>query len=120
MTRVCQSPFPRRVRAVHQRARGGLGVLVMVFSRFCCLMAATEPAPADGRALIPLIRNEIGRLLIAVVAPIHKVEYVLQWSTWRRQHRPEPAPASTPVELPVTTDLEVSRRSPASRRAGLG
>jgi hypothetical protein len=50
-------------------------------------MAATEPAPADGRALIPLIRNEIGRLLTAVVAPIHKVENVLQWSTWRRQHR---------------------------------
>jgi len=45
------------------------------------LDGATEPAPADGRALIPLTRNEIRRLLTAVIAPIHKAEFVLQRST---------------------------------------
>jgi|GEM_PF-1822509 hypothetical protein len=50
------------------------------------VMAATEPAPADCQALIPLTRNEIGRLL-TVIAPIHKAEYVLQGSTGRRQHQ---------------------------------
>ena len=87
MTRVCQSPFPRRVRAVHQRARGGLGVLVMVFSRFCCLMAATEPAPADGRALIPLTRNEIRRMFTGLTATLESVTSQMAWSLWRRHHQ---------------------------------
>ena len=61
--------------------------LAILAHAFLSVMAATEPAPADGRALIPLTRNEIRRLLTAVIAPTHKAEYVLHWSTWRRQHQ---------------------------------
>jgi hypothetical protein len=50
-------------------------------------MAATEPAPADEQTLIRLTRNEIRRLLATAIAPVHSIEHVISWSTWRRQHQ---------------------------------
>lgn len=61
--------------------------LAILAHAFLSGMAATEPAPDDGQALIALTRNEIRRLLTAAVAPIHTVQHVLHWSTWRRQHQ---------------------------------
>jgi len=34
-----------------------------------------------------LTRNEIRRLLTAAIAPVHLIEHVIHWSTWRRQHQ---------------------------------
>jgi hypothetical protein len=50
-------------------------------------MAATEPQPADEHSLIRLTRNEVRRLLTAAVAPLHTIEHLINWSTWRRPHQ---------------------------------
>jgi len=52
-------------------------------------MAATEPPPPDGNGLTRLTRNEIRRLLAAILAPVHTIEHVISWSDWRRQHQPQ-------------------------------
>jgi hypothetical protein len=46
-----------------------------------------EPAPNETAGLIRLTRNEIRRLLTAAIAPVHLIEHVIHWSTWRRQHQ---------------------------------
>jgi hypothetical protein len=50
-------------------------------------MTATEPSPEQNTGLIRLTRNEIRRLLAAAIAPVHRIEHVIRWSTWRRQHQ---------------------------------
>ena len=64
--------------------------LAILAHAFLSVMAATEPPPGtttNGHTLIALTRNEIRRLLAAAIAPIHRLEHVLRWSHWRRQHQ---------------------------------
>jgi SRSO17 transposase len=61
--------------------------LAILAHAFLSVMAATEPAPADEQTLIRLTRNEIRRLLATAIAPVHSIEHVISWSTWRRQHQ---------------------------------
>jgi SRSO17 transposase len=63
--------------------------LAILAHAFLSVMAATEPPPdtAHGTALIAFTRNEIRRLLAAALAPIHRLEHLLHWSKWRRQHQ---------------------------------
>ena len=61
--------------------------LAILAHAFLSVMAATEPAPADEHSLIRVTRNEIRRLLTAAIAPLHRIEHVINWSTWRRQHQ---------------------------------
>jgi len=63
--------------------------LAILAHAFLSVMAATEPPPDDahGPALISFTRHEIRRLLAAALAPIHRLEHILRWSHWRRQHQ---------------------------------
>jgi hypothetical protein len=61
--------------------------LAILAHAFLSVMAATEPAPEHNTGLIQLTRNEIRRLLTAAIAPVHHIEHVIRWSTWRRQHQ---------------------------------
>jgi SRSO17 transposase len=61
--------------------------LAILAHAFLSVMAATEPPLRDRQALIQLTRHEIRRLLAAALAPIHGIEHVISWSTWRRQHQ---------------------------------
>jgi SRSO17 transposase len=61
--------------------------LAILAHAFLSVMAATEPPPAEDQNLIRLTRNEIRRLLAAAIAPVHDIEHVIHWSTWRRQHQ---------------------------------
>lgn len=61
--------------------------LAILAHAFLSVMAATEPPPPDGNGLIRLTRNEIRRLLAAILAPAHTIEHVISWSDWRRQHQ---------------------------------
>lgn len=61
--------------------------LAILAHAFLSVMAATEPAPQTATDLIGLTRNEIRRLLTAAIAPVHRIEHVIRWSTWRRQHQ---------------------------------
>ena len=61
--------------------------LAILAHAFLSVMAATEPPPADEQTLIRLTRNEIRRLLTAAIAPLHSIEHVISWSSWRRQHQ---------------------------------
>ena len=47
-------------------------------------------------SLITLTVNEFRRLFVALLLrPLHAVADILAWSTWRRDTKPEPAPATT-------------------------
>ena len=61
--------------------------LAILAHAFLSVMTATEPAPEQNTGLIRLTRNEIRRLLAAAIAPVHHIEHVIHWSTWRRQHQ---------------------------------
>jgi len=61
--------------------------LAILAHAFLSVMAATELPPAEDQNLIRLTRNEIRRLLAAAIAPVHDIEHVIHWSTWRRQHQ---------------------------------
>ena len=61
--------------------------LAILAHAFLSIMAATEPAPTTATGLIQLTRNEIRRLLTAALTPVHHIEHVIHWSTWRRQHQ---------------------------------
>lgn len=61
--------------------------LAILAHAFLSVMAAMEPLPPDGSGLIRLTRNEIRRLLAAMLAPAHTIEHVISWSDWRRQHQ---------------------------------
>jgi SRSO17 transposase len=62
--------------------------LAILTHAFLSVMAAIEPAPAPaGDSLIRLTRNEIRRLLAAATTPVHSVEHLIHWSTWRRKHQ---------------------------------
>jgi hypothetical protein len=61
--------------------------LAILAHAFLSVMAATEPPPPDGSGLIRLTRNEIRRLLAAMLAPARTIEHVISWSHWRRQHQ---------------------------------
>ena len=61
--------------------------LAILAHAFLSVMAAIEPLPPDGSGLIRLTRNEIRRLLAAMLAPAHTIEHVISWSDWRRQHQ---------------------------------
>jgi SRSO17 transposase len=63
--------------------------LAVLACAFLTIAAATEharsPAPAGQ---IPLTRNEIGRLLAALITqPAHGSLHRLRWSAWRRHHQ---------------------------------
>lgn len=59
--------------------------LAILAHAFLSVMAATEPAPADG--LIRLTRNEIRRLLALATQPARDIIHALRWSNWRRTHQ---------------------------------
>jgi SRSO17 transposase len=61
--------------------------LAILAHAFLSVMAATEPDPERGSALIRLTRNEIRRLLALAVQPVHDVVHALHWSSWRRTHQ---------------------------------
>lgn len=61
--------------------------LAILAHAFLSVMAATEPPPPGSSGLIRLTRNEIRRLLAAMLTPAHGIEHVIRWSTWRRQHQ---------------------------------
>jgi SRSO17 transposase len=82
--------------------------LAILAHAFLSVMAATEPAPQTATGLIRLTRNEIRRLLTAAIAPLHRIEHVIHWSTCADNTKPEPESAITPDEPPWATDHEVS------------
>jgi SRSO17 transposase len=63
--------------------------LAMLACAFLTIAAATEHSPGpDSRGQIPLTRNEIARLLAALVLqPLPDLRHSLHWSTWRRRHQ---------------------------------
>jgi len=61
--------------------------LAILAHAFLSVMTATEPVPKQNTGLIRLTRNEIRRLLAAAIAPVHRIEHVIRWPTWRRQHQ---------------------------------
>jgi SRSO17 transposase len=61
--------------------------LALLAHAFLSVLAATQPRPSPGQRLIPLTRNEIRRLLTALISTIRNAAHILRWSTWRRRHQ---------------------------------
>jgi hypothetical protein len=77
----------------HQVRRWGSwhrwATLAMLAAAFLTITAATEHArQPPPRGQIPLTRNEITRLLAALLlTPAHSPAHRLNWSAWRRRHQ---------------------------------
>ncbi|MGI5143689.1 IS701 family transposase [Streptomyces sp. CA-106110] len=62
--------------------------LAMLAHAFLAVVRADEHARRSGPAdLVPLSCNEIQRLFIVAVQPLHDMAHRLGWSDWRRRHQ---------------------------------
>ena len=63
-------------------------VLAMLVHAFLSVMTAKQPPPEPDTDLIPLTRNEIRHLYVAMlIPPALDRMYLLHWSHWRRRHQ---------------------------------